>query len=84
MATWVKLNKLRFELLSNLPYLRDLALSEYLLFANLKNMLHRKKFSCDTKITAETEAKDKLYKEGIQILTKNCLIIESCGILKLV
>lgn len=45
MKTMVKLHELGFELLPHSPYSPALALSDFILFANLKRMLRGKKFS---------------------------------------
>ena len=68
-----KLSELGYELLPHLPYSPDLAPSDYSLFADLKKMLHGKRFGSNEKVIAETEAyfeaKDKLfYKHGIEKL----------------
>ena len=84
MKTIVKLNDLRFELLTHPPYSPDLAPSNFYLFADLKKMLQGKRFSSDDKVIAATEAyfeaKDKsFYKKGIKNLEKrwnDCIAME--------
>ena len=84
MKTMVKLNDLRFELLSHPLYSPDLAPSEFYLFADLKKMLQGKRFSSDDEVIAATEAyfeaKDKsFYKKGIESLVKrwnDCMAME--------
>ena len=56
MKTMVKLNELRFELLSHAPYSPDLAPSDYWLFADLKNMHQGKRFGSNEEVIGETEA----------------------------
>ena len=80
----VKLNDLRFELLSHPPYSPDLALSDIYLFVDLKKMLQGKRFSSDDEVIFATEAyfeaKDKsFYKKGIESLEKrwnDCIATE--------
>ena len=67
--------KLHFELLPHPPYSPDLGPSGYYLLADLKIMLHGKRFGSNGKVIAETEAyfeaKDKsFYKKGIEMLEK--------------
>ena len=71
-ATMAKLHELHFELLLHLPYL---APGDYRLFAGLKRMLKRKRFSSNEEVILETEAyfeaKDKsFFKKGIELLEK--------------
>ena len=70
-----KMAKLHFELLPHPPYSPDLGPSGYYLLADLKIMLHGKRFGSNGKVIAETEAyfeaKDKsFYKKGIEMLEK--------------
>ena len=84
IKTMVKLNDLRFELLPHPPYSPDLAPSDFYLFADLKKMLHGKRFSSDDEVVAATdaylEAKDKSFdKKGIESLEKrsnDCITME--------
>ena len=84
MKTMVKLNDLRFELLSHPPYSPDLAALDFYLFADFKKMLQGKRFSSDDEVIAVTEAyfeaKDKsFYKKGIESLEKrlnDCITME--------
>lgn len=83
MKTMAKLHELDFELLPNPPYSPDLAPGDFFLFSDLKRMLAGKKFSADEEVIAETEAyfeaKDKYYKNGIEILYDHynrCIAVE--------
>ena len=71
IATMAKLHELHFELLPHPLYFQDLASSDYWLFADLKRMLQRKRFSSKVEVISGTEvyfeAKDKSsYKKGIE------------------
>ena len=75
MKTMVKLNELNFELLPHPPYSPYLASSDYWLFADLRKMLHGKRFGSNEEVISETEAyfesKDEpFYKKGIEKLEK--------------
>ena len=56
IETMAKLHELDFRLLPHPPYSPDLALSNYLLFADLKKMLQRKRFGSNEEVIVETEA----------------------------
>ena len=65
-----KLHELHFELFSHPPYSPDPAPSNYRLFADLKTMLHGKRFGSNEEVISETEAcfktKDKsFYKKAV-------------------
>lgn len=75
IATMAKLHELHFELLPHPPYSPDLAPSDYYLFADLKRMLHGKRFDSSEAVIAKTkeyfEAKDKsFYKKGIEMFDR--------------
>jgi transposase len=84
IVTMAKLHELGFKLLPHPPYSPDLAPSDYYLFAGLKKMLARKRFSSNEEVIAETEAyfeaKDKsFYKKGIEMLERrwtDCITLE--------
>ena len=79
IAMMTKLYELHFELLLHSPYSRD-----YWLFADLKRMIHGKRFGSNEEVISETEtcfeAKDKLFnKKGIELLEKHwnqCVMFE--------
>uniref|UniRef100_A0A2S2QFV8 Mariner Mos1 transposase n=1 Tax=Sipha flava TaxID=143950 RepID=A0A2S2QFV8_9HEMI len=56
IVTIAKLHELGFKLLPHPPYSPDLAPSDYYLFAGLKKMLARKRFSSNEEVIVETEA----------------------------
>ena len=83
IATMAKLHELHFELLPHPFYSPDLALSNYWLFADLKEMHKGKRFGSNKEVILETEvyfeAKDKLFKKVIELLEKRwkqCIILE--------
>lgn len=84
LVTMAKLHVLKFELLPHPPYSPDLAPNDYYLFADLKKMPQRKRFTPNTEVIAATkvyfESKDKsFYKKGIEMLEKRwneCITLE--------
>ena len=84
IVTIIKLHVLHFKLFPIPPYLPDLALIDYCLFADLKRMLQRKRFGSKEKVISETEAyfesKDKsFHKKSIELLEKRwnqCFTLE--------
>ena len=84
IAMMAKLHELHFVLLLHPPYSLDVAPSDYWLFADLKRMLHVKRFGCNEGVLSENEAylgaKDRsFYNKGIELLEKHlnqCITLE--------